>query len=110
VTDFFRYEDPWYANGLPYLRRVPVLKETPKGWWLDDWGKRRFALKDARKRFAHPTEVEARTSYAARKARQISILTARLGMAQRSRAWALSEQAPGNVVPFMFFSDEDETP
>ncbi len=86
---WFRFEDyvtcPLDGWGEPcgreiqvWLRRYPVLKRTPKGAWLDIFGRRRFVLVSARKRYASPTIEEARESFLARKAAQRRILLARL--------------------------------
>lgn len=64
------------------LEAYRVIKETPKGVWIDapsnDWRDRRFVNKGARKRFACPTVEEAIASYKARKRRQIAILKSRI--------------------------------
>lgn len=87
---FYRYDDPIGEGYTPHLREVAVLKATRAGHWVDDWGERRFVLSDAHKKFACPTEAEARVSYARRKARQVKILSARLKAAERDLAWARS--------------------
>lgn len=77
MAEFFRFEDYGRVNdGIDiYLRRVPVLKATPKGNWIDDHGHHRFVLTDASKRWACPTVEEAWTSFQKRKARHLAILT-----------------------------------
>ncbi len=50
-----------------YLQELEVLKETPKGAWLNNHGTRRFVLRTAHKRFACPTKEEAKESFLARK-------------------------------------------
>jgi hypothetical protein len=57
-----------------------VIKHTPKGVWLRQpycMGEK-FVLKDARKRFAHPTKREALISYIARQKRRILILNSQI--------------------------------
>lgn len=54
-----------------------VLKYTPKGIWLDNWGQRKFVLKEATKRWACATEAEARVSFLARKRKQLRIYQSR---------------------------------
>jgi hypothetical protein len=57
-----------------------VIRHTPKGVWLKQpycMGKK-FVLKDARKRFAHPTKREALISYIARQKRRILILNSQI--------------------------------
>ena len=65
------------------LRKYEVLRHTEKGVWIKDWdGSERFVLKEARKRFACPTQKEAIESYIARKDRQIRIYSTRLDQAK----------------------------
>lgn len=91
TAHWYRYQDHLCAPGVDEfgrtegvatvyvtLRKLPVLKETPCGVWLDDYGTRRFVRSDARKRYACPTIEDAKESFLARKERQASILTARL--------------------------------
>lgn len=87
---FYRYDDPIGEGHTPNLREVAVLKATRAGHWVSDWGKRRFVLSNAHKKFAFPTEAEARVSYERRKARQVQILSARLKAAERDLEWARS--------------------
>lgn len=83
---WFRYSDSLVHSGgfddrgdpLPgsevriYLSTYRVIRETPKGVWLQDF-KPRFVLRGARKRFACPTQEEALASFIARKERQADI-------------------------------------
>lgn len=57
-----------------------VIKHTPKGVWLlkPYCAGKRFVLKDAKKRFAHPTKREALVSYIARQKRRILILNSQI--------------------------------
>jgi Zn-finger nucleic acid-binding protein len=63
------------------LHKYQVVKITPCGVWLDV-GK--FVKTAARKRFACPTEAEARESFLARKKRQLSILSAQVSRVERA--------------------------
>jgi hypothetical protein len=56
------------------LHKMPVLRRTPKGVWLDNYGGERFVLNGANKRFACPTVEEAQESFKARKEKQIRLL------------------------------------
>ena len=56
------------------LYHYPVVGKTPKGVWLDIYGRRRLVLMEARKRYACPTIHEAAESFRKRKARQTWIL------------------------------------
>lgn len=55
-----------------------VLKETATGVWVSYGCSKRFVKKEAKKRFACPTTVEAFESFTERKKRQIKILEERL--------------------------------
>ena len=79
----YRFED---RSGVVLLRHYWVRKTTPAGVWIDmgggTWkdGKWKPHLKfvnlGSRKRFACPTEEEAKESFFARKDRQLGILRA----------------------------------
>ena len=86
----YRYEDKRYAAYDPRndtlgpshvkvdLHEYPIVNYTPKGAWIDVYGNRKFVLVYGRKRFAHPTEDEAKASFIARKTRQAEIYRARV--------------------------------
>lgn len=93
TTVWYRYEEKVYAPPLDEFERpcgtgrvelvrleYPVVKVTPKGVRLA-WGQS-FVRRDARKRFACPTDEEARESYRARKAKQIRILRRQIAQAE----------------------------
>ncbi|RWI48375.1 MAG: hypothetical protein EOR34_10775 [Mesorhizobium sp.] len=71
---WYRYEDSSSSTPSIHLRRLRVLRETPKGVWLDDYVQERFVLKDANKRWAYPTIELARASFLIRKRRQVQHL------------------------------------
>lgn len=84
---YFRIEDVLVSAGLDefdhplgpprvqlYVRRYPLLKVTPKGAWIDDYGRKRFVLASATKKYACPTLDGAIESFLARKQRQKAIL------------------------------------
>ena len=83
MTYWYRYRDEYFREGdvRIFEQVLKVLKETPKGVWLNDSGNRRFVLRDARKRFACPTRQEALESFIARKRLQRSFA---LGTAERA--------------------------
>lgn len=83
---YYRYEAMNWESGVHvYLQKLPVVKETPCGVWVEQYGGgTRFVLKAARKRFACPTQEEALTSFKARKRRQIGILRAQLERAEEA--------------------------
>lgn len=107
---YYRFEDYGVAHGSEEygfystrqlsLREFQVVKETPKGAWIEmpfllD---RRFVRRDARKRFACPTVEEARESFMARKKRQIKILNTQLQNAQESLRLAEAWRAEAGEV------------
>jgi hypothetical protein len=68
---WYRYHDPWLVGELPWCQEIPVKRETAKCVVVDEYGRERFILKDARKRYAYPTKELALDSYIIRKQRQI---------------------------------------
>lgn len=106
-TYWYRVEDITYAPPLDefenpigsgrtevVMRRYEVIKVTPKGVRLRDFGSLngltpsfkdapgKFVLRDARKRWACPTPEEAKESYIARKNKLIRICRARIARAE----------------------------
>jgi hypothetical protein len=95
---WYRYEDRRYAPPVNEwdeivgrgtveikLREFRVLKHTPKGVWLEGYfGGKRFVLNDAYRRYACPTIEEAKVSFRARKAKQISIYKHRIEDAEEA--------------------------
>lgn len=82
------WEYAGYSRTKLRLTKYPVIKHTPKGVWLDNYGTKRFVRREAIKRFACPTEEEALESFIARKARQVSILTSQLEQAKKAKKMA----------------------
>ena len=80
----YRFQEMrWVGDRLSLvLHRFPVLKMTPCGAQINVFGRRRFVLLNATKRYACPTEAEAMESYRARKRRQVRILRHRLAEAE----------------------------
>jgi hypothetical protein len=72
------------------LLEFRVVKETPKGAWIETTfcGDKRFVRLDARKQYACPTVELARQSFIARKKRQIKILTKQLENAKEALTYA----------------------
>lgn len=64
-----------------YLRKLPVLKHTPKGTWIDDYGRKRFVLSQARKKYAALTIDAAQESFIKRKEAQRRIYLTRASQA-----------------------------
>lgn len=82
--ELYRY---WNAGNTVYLDSDPVIRETPKGFWIKDpddhnWvgreQKERWVSNYTKKRFAYPTKEEAWLSFIRRKERQRKILLGQL--------------------------------
>ncbi len=90
----YRYVDKASSDGFGgaytrlYLHEYPVIKETREGIWIDRYGKKKFILLSARKKFACFSKEEALESFIARKERQIDILESRLSQAKDATARA----------------------
>lgn len=75
----YRYVDDrvWVSYDKPDVKTfrlltIPIVKETPKGYWVQQYfGKKRFCLNDARKKWAYRTKEDALQSYIIRKKREI---------------------------------------
>lgn len=98
---YFRIENHQVSSGVDefdnpvgpgrtelYLHSYEVLKETPKGVWIQAYGTKKFILQNARKKFACPTIEEAIESFIARKKRQIRILSGQLENAKMAQYYA----------------------
>ena len=86
---FYRYEEVNYHQiGIRvHEREFELLKETPKGYWINLFPDqliptKKWVSKDAKKRYAYPTKKEALNSFIARKKRQTEILEAQLSNAR----------------------------
>lgn len=75
-----------------YLRGVKfkVVKETPKGYWIDEFGFKRWISKTGKKRYAYPTMIEAINSFCCKKHRYAIHLKRRLDDAKKARDKAAS--------------------
>lgn len=103
---YYRYTDINTEDGPRiYLSRYPVIKETPKGVWLNVYGSRKFVLKESRKRFACQTEAEALNSFIARKKRQQCILTAQLGYVEHVLDRAADMKGEPRLNPNVFAAE-----
>lgn len=80
ATVLYRYVD---AQDVVLLEEYRVVRRTPKGCWIQiapgyPKPKLKFVLNDSVKRWAHDTRDDAKTSFLARKRRQLSILRNRI--------------------------------
>lgn len=66
------------------MHTFKVIKQTPKGVWINDFNGKKFVNLIARKKYACLTEADALDSFIARKHRHISILTAQLKSANEA--------------------------
>lgn len=62
------------------IREYPVIKETPKGKWIQDtwFDRKRFVLNNSRKCFAHASKEKALDSFVYRKMFQLKIYQQKL--------------------------------
>mgnify|MGYP001001417213 CR=1 FL=1 len=81
----------------PYEYRFPVVRYTRKCVVLNWYGKDKFVLLDARKRFAYPTRELAMESYIRRKQVEVSMMAARHDRAVEYLAAAKEMQDRGLV-------------
>lgn len=67
---YYRYED---GDGVIYLACYPILRQTEKGVWIDNYGQEKFVLNNDRpgRRWAYADERDAANSYKRRKEWQI---------------------------------------
>jgi len=92
----------YYSRIEAYLYRYKILKETPKGCWIERaFDKPRFVLNEGRKKFACRTPELALESFKARKAAQVRILNARIaaalqGVAEAERDYARRKKTPND--------------
>ena len=95
----YRLESYWYDSPTPHLRmhKFLVVKETPAGKWINDYGGRRWVSNTTRKRFAHPTEDEAREAYRHRKLAYVRHSRDRLRRAEAELAAVTTETPKENI-------------
>jgi|GEM_PF-5104034 len=94
----YRFDEFSTCDGVRiYCTSYQIVKRTPKGAWINLWyGKNKFVLADARKRWACPCRESAMESFRARKTKQIEHLTRQLDRAKC--ALATSETWDGEKV------------
>lgn len=84
----------------PRLYWYRVEKHTACGVWLDMGYaiKDKFVMNTGRKRWAYPTEEEAKNSYRIRKIRQIEHLEKQLENARIGLSWIKGDKVPEKPV------------
>jgi hypothetical protein len=82
----------YVSNRTLYFIEVPVVKVTPKGFWLDYYGSRKFVRAEARKRWAYPTKQEALESFIARREKQLKILRSQISESTLFLGMALAKR------------------
>ena len=83
-----RWYEEWYDAVKLRLERYKVIKATPCGHWINDYGRKRWVSATSRKRFAHPTVEEALAAYIKRKTSYVGHCKARLKTAEAQLAAA----------------------
>jgi len=98
----YRYDGLRYSTGVDEygtshgyrvmlnLTEFKILKETPKGAWIDNFGKKKFVNLHAKKQFACIDQTGALNSFLKRKECQIRILSSRLDTAKEMKLKAES--------------------
>lgn len=88
----YRFDDTSTLMGIQVKKRkFRVIKETPCGYWIslfESFDDKKWVSKVAKKRYAYPTDIEALTSFKARKRRQIEILQAQINQAKAALSFA----------------------
>ena len=80
----YHYSQSYDENGRTevYFDHYEIIKLTPCGCWIDVWGKKKFVIEQARKKWAYPTKELALKSFQIRKQWQIRHLERQLISAQ----------------------------
>ena len=83
MTVMYRYGSSYFWRDQEmivslYVSKYPIVRKTPKGCWVDDYGKERFVLEGEGKRFAYYTKEKALYNFLRRKQTQIKILNTQL--------------------------------
>jgi hypothetical protein len=89
----YRYERDHFCQKIPksILREFKVIKITPRGGWIKDYGRSRFILNGGKAKFAYPTKELAWHNFGARTKRHVQILKSQLAYAMDTLITAQSE-------------------
>lgn len=92
-------------HGVVLESTYHVIKRTPCGAWVYiEPGKKKFILNTGTKRFAYTDMEEAKTSFLARKRRQLAILRAQINGIEKAVA-AMQEGRIGDYSNSHFYFD-----
>jgi hypothetical protein len=86
IDKLYRYERQNYPDGRVkvFLLSIPIIKETPKGYWINNAYRKRWVSKTGKKRYAYPTQADAIVNYRKRTGFYIRILESQLHSAKLS--------------------------
>lgn len=76
--ELYRYVTAYNAASemYPSLRTFSIIKETPKGYWIENTG-RKWVPKEGKNLFAFSSKADALDNFIARKIKELSILATR---------------------------------
>lgn len=97
TEELYRYDDSGTLDdGVEiYLSKFPVIRKTPKGYWIrDNRYQETFCLAGRGKRYAHETKELAYESFKARKRRQLKILSYQKRRSERVRDLIEQNETP----------------
>lgn len=98
---YWRYDDSSYEDSEPFLQAFKVVRRTPKGLFLDVYGREKFQLSgEDGKRFAYSTVELAKRSYIKRKNRAILLLKAQLHKQENMLHFAETGNMPDKEFTF----------
>ena len=76
---------PIFVDVKLILKEYLVTRETPSGYWIiDEYDKRRWVAKGARKSFAYDTKEAAALNLLKRSAKEVKYLNYKLEVARRT--------------------------
>jgi len=115
----YRFETFNFRVATVICSEYEVIKETPAGYWIEDWSAKkgkRWVSKTGFKRFAYVDKVDAAASYLARSRKYIEILLARQRMTAEAVAWfeenkeELIKEKPVKLLEHRCIDDDDFEP
>lgn len=86
----YRFETFNFHEVTVVCNGYEVIKETPAGYWIDDWSTKkgkRWVSKTGFKRFAYVDKVDAAANYLDRSRKHIEILLTRLANTREAITW-----------------------